>query len=198
MTLAKPCPVMLLSIDMLAVTSVGLNPFESSGMSSRCWYAAYTFPRHEKLVAKYLQIHDVECFLPLYSSVHKWKNRTSRHVQLPLFPSYVFVRLSNHEFARTLSAPGVLSLVGKAGKPAIIRPEEVEMVKLTTSHFNAEPHPFLAIGQRVRVTRGPLSGLEGILIEKRSTYRVVLSMNLIMQAMSVEIDVTDVESVASH
>lgn len=189
---------MLLSIDMLAVTSVGLNPFESRSMSCRSWYAAYTSPRHEKLVSKYLHVHGIECFLPLYASVHKWKNRTSRRVELPLFPSYLFVRLSRDEFGRTLGAPGLLSLVGKAGRPALIRAEEIEMVRLTTAHCNAEPHPFMTIGQKVRVRRGPLSGLEGILIEKRSTYRIVLSMDLIMQAMSIEIDVSDVEPLATH
>jgi len=160
-----------------------------------CWYAAYTRSRHEKQVARQLEEKAVESFLPLYEAVHRWKDRRAR-VQLPLFPGYVFVRLPLRERLKVLEIPSVVRLVGFNGKPAPLLEHEIETLRSGWERLlSAEPHPFLKVGQKVRITAGPLAGLEGILIQKKQNLRVVLSINLIMRSIVVDVDSGDIHPV---
>lgn len=160
------------------------------------WYAAYTCAKHEKRVAAELDMREVEHFLPLYSSVRRWKDR---RVQLksPLFPGYVFVRLALRDRLRVLQVPGVVRLVGFNGQPTALPDSEMEIMRSGLSQsLRAEPHPFLTIGRRVRITGGPFAGLEGALRRKKSGMRVVVSLGLIQRSVAVDVDVADVRPVA--
>jgi transcription antitermination factor NusG len=157
------------------------------------WYAVYTPPRHEKKAFENLQLREIESFLPTYTRISRWSNRTNARVELPLFPGYVFVKIKLRDRSAVLSTPSVVRLVGFAGQPAAIPEVEFDALRIGVGQMQAEPHPFLKIGQRVRVSRGPLGGMEGILVQKNNQHRLVLSMDLIAKSVSVGIDSRDVE-----
>ncbi len=157
------------------------------------WYAAYTCANHEKRVAEQLKQRAVEHFLPLYESVRRWKDRRVR-LELPLFPGYVFVRLALRDRLQVLQIPSVVRLVGFNGLPTALPDNEMERLRNgLTRQLHAEPHPYLTVGRRVRVRRGPLQGAQGILIRKKGFFRVVLSLDLILRSVAVEVDAADLE-----
>jgi transcription antitermination factor NusG len=156
------------------------------------WYAAYTRAQHEKQVAAELGMREVEHFLPLYSSVRRWKDRRVQ-LELPLFPGYVFVRLALRERLRVLQIPSVVRLVGFSGQSTALPDREVEIMRSGLSQsLRAEPHPFLTVGRHVRITGGPFAGLEGVLRRKKSGMRVVVSLGLIQRSVAVDVDIADV------
>ncbi len=160
------------------------------------WYAAYTRAQHEKHVAAELGMREVEHFLPLYSSMRRWKDRRVQ-LQLPLFPGYVFVRLALRERLRVLQIPSVVRLVGFSGQPTALPDTEMEIMRSGLSQsLRAEPHPFLTVGRRVRITGGPFAGLEGVLRRKKSGMRVVVSLGLIQRSVAVDVDVADLRPAA--
>jgi len=157
------------------------------------WYVIYTSANHEKRVAVQIGQRSVEHFLPLYESVRRWKDRNMR-LQLPLFPGYVFVRLALRDRLRVLEVSSVVRLVGFNGSPSALPDEEIEALKTASAcGLRAEPHPFLTVGRRVRIKRGPFEGRQGILLRKKGTFRVVLSVEMIMRSIVVDVDAADVE-----
>lgn len=157
------------------------------------WYAAYTRSRHEKSVADVLLHKRIETFLPLYGTMHRWKNGDHR-VEVPLFPSYTFVRIALRDRLQVLKVPGVVRLVGFDGKPVALSPEEIEGLRRALSvGIKASPHPYLTVGRRVRVTAGPLTGREGILLRRKGALRMVLSIDLIQKSIVVDVDAGSLE-----
>jgi transcription antitermination factor NusG len=152
------------------------------------WYAGYTASRHEKKVAEHLEQRSVEHFLPLYETVRRWNN--GRHqVRLPLFPGYVFVRIALRDRLRVLQVPGFVRLVGFNGFPVPLPEADIErMREALQTGVCAEPYPYLTAGTRVEICTGPLQGLRGILLRRHGKCRVVLSVDLIMRSMVVEVD----------
>lgn len=156
------------------------------------WYAAYTFARHEKCVALQLQQRGFDHFLPIHQEVHRWKDRR-KVVEMPLFPGYVFVRMCVSEQVRVLQVASVAQLVSVQGKPVALPDAEIDVLRNGLSeNLHAEPHPYLRVGRRVHITRGPLAGASGVLVRKKQGFRVVLSVEMIMRSVSVEIDIQDV------
>ena len=169
---------------------------ESLADSGANWYALYTVARHEKRVADQINQQGISCFLPLYRSVRRWKDRR-KELPLVLFPSYVFVRMTLQHRLRVLQLPGAVRLVTFNGRPAPLPELEIQHLQNQLSLCgNIEPHPYLSIGHRVRVRSGPLKGLEGIILRTKDRCRVVLSIHLIMRSVAVEVDESDVESIA--
>lgn len=157
------------------------------------WYAAYTRAQHEKQVALQLDERNVEHYLPLYEVVRQWKDRCKR-VRMPLFPGYVFVRIPLLNRLDVLRIPGVVHLVGFNGSPTALDDEEVESLRCALAQgVGAQPHPFLTIGRRVRITTGPLAGLNGILLRQKKSSRLVVSLDLIQRSVAVDIDAGDLE-----
>lgn len=156
------------------------------------WYAIYTKPRHEKRATEHLMSRSVETFLPVYETVRRWRN--GRHcVKFPLFPSYAFVRIALKNRLEVLKAPGVVRLVSFDGKPKPLAEEEVTALRRGLSAgVNARPHPYLTSGRRVRVVAGPLQGMRGILVRRKSQFRVVVSLDMIMRSMVADVDVADI------
>jgi transcription antitermination factor NusG len=174
----------------------GLTAERTNGPDPRSqWFAVYTTPRHEKAVARHFKVRQLEAFLPLYRSLHRWKNGCRVSVDQPLFPSYVFVSLQRGDYIRALQTPGVVCLVGRGREPAPLPTYEIESLRsgLALRHF--EPHPYLVAGKRVRIHSGALAGLMGVLVRKKNHLRVVLSLDLIMQSASVEIGIEEIEPV---
>src|SRR5260370_36488666 len=159
------------------------------------WYAASTFAKNEKRVAEQLQGRAVDHFLPLYSSVRRWNDRRVQ-LQMPLFPGYVFVRLALRDRMRVLEIPSVARLVGFGGPPIALPDNEMEAMRIgLASQLRAEPHPYLKVGRQVRVVSGPLAGLEGTIARKKKQLRFVLSLDLIMRSVAVEMDAADLRPV---
>ena len=154
------------------------------------WYALYTCAQHERRVAGQLVERGIEHFLPLYSSVRCWKDRRVR-LDLPLFPGYVFVRLALCNRLLALRIPGVVRLVGFGGLPVVLPDRQVETLRTGLAGSRAEPHPFLTLGRRVRVIHGPLAGMEGIITLKKKQLRFVVSLELIMRSVAVNISESD-------
>ncbi len=160
------------------------------------WYVACTVARHEKRVAEQLQSRGVPFSLPLYEAVHRWKDRRAI-VQLPLFPGYVFVHVALCDRLSVLTLPGVLRFVSFNGRPAALPDWELAAIHTAlNARLRAEPHPYLKVGQRVRIKGGPMMGTEGILIRKRNRYRLVLSVDLIMRSLALDVDASEVEPAA--
>jgi transcription antitermination factor NusG len=155
------------------------------------WYAAYTCANHEKGVTQQMQRRSVECFLPLYESVRRWKDRRVR-LQQPLFPGYVFVRVSLRDRLQVLKVPGVAKLVGFDGHPTPVPNEDIEAVRACLiGRHSVQPHHYLQRGRRVRVLSGPLAGLTGMVVREKKTTRLVVSLDLLMRSVSVELDTAD-------
>jgi transcription antitermination factor NusG len=158
------------------------------------WFAVYTSSHHEKRVASYFDQREIQFFLPLYTARHAWKNRCEAKLELPLFPNYLFVRIDRYERVRVLEVPGVLSLVGFGRTPAPLADFEIEALRSGLGKGTIEPHPFLVIGERVRIKRGPMTGMEGVLLRKKNNFRVVLALDVIMKCIAVEVAAEDVEA----
>ena len=163
-------------------------------MTQSKWYVAYTRPRHEKFVARQMVGGGIECLLPVYRLDRRWKDRR-KLLDLPLFPGYVFLQIALQERVRVLRVPGVVNLVSFNGKPAPLMDSEVEVLRRGFSGDGVKPHPFIKAGRRVRVSSGPMAGLEGILVRKKDRCRVVLSIELIQRAVCVEVDEAEVAAV---
>jgi transcription antitermination factor NusG len=175
-------------INMLIPQSINVGTEEDSA-----WWAIYTRHQHEKAVAEMLSAKGVEVFLPLYESIRRWKDR-SKMLTLPLFPCYVFVRGGLNRRLQVVTTPGVHMILFRGERVATIPEAEIQAIrKAVEGPFRVEPHPFLQCGERVRVTRGSLEGVEGILVRKKNLYRLVLSVDMMAQSVAVEIDATDVE-----
>ncbi len=170
---------------------------QEAAMSQARWYAAYTCAQHEKRVAAELGMREVEHFLPLYGSMRRWKDRRVQ-LELPLFPGYVFVRLALRDRLRVVQIPSVVRLVGFGGLPMALPDTEMEILRTgLCQSLRAEPHPFLTVGRRVEIIAGPFAGLEGILKRKKSSLRVVVTLELIQRSMAVDVDAADVRAMVS-
>src|ERR1700734_3783109 len=173
---------------MLTSERIDIGAYETSA-----WWALYTRHQHEKTVAEMLSAKGFEVFLPLYESVRRWKDR-SKKLTLPLFPCYVFLRGGLNRRLQVVTTPGVHMILFHGEQVAMIPGAEIDAIrKAVEGPFPVEPHPFLKCGERVRVTRGSLLGVEGVLIRKKNLYRLVLSVEMMAKSVSVEIDATDVE-----
>jgi transcription antitermination factor NusG len=159
------------------------------------WYAVQTRARHEKTVAGRLREQGLDTFLPLVSEVHRWSDRRKR-VEVPLFGCYVFVKLvpSNERRYRVLNVDGVFGFVGVRGEGIAIPDEQVEAVRaLVTQQLPWSSHPFLKIGQRVRIRGGSMDGVEGILVARNGDRTLVVSVDAIQRSIAVRIEGYDVE-----
>ncbi len=156
------------------------------------WYALRTKSRHEKVVRDQLDKQGIEPLLPTVKRLSQWKDR-KKEIEVPLFSGYCFVRFSQHEKAPVQKTTGVVEIVGSGQRPEPIPEQEIDALRrLMTSVLPYDPHPYLHEGMKVEVVRGPLQGVQGILLRKEKRHRLVIGVHLIQQAAAVEIDVDDV------
>jgi len=145
------------------------------------------------MVARYLEYRGLNYFLPVYRSVRRWKDRR-KELDMALFPGYVFVNLNLRDRLGVLQAPGVVQFVTFQGQPAVVPDSEIRALESSMSAgLRPQPHPYLCQGARVRVKRGLLVGVEGIMIRRKERFRLVLSIDLIMRSVVLEVDEADVE-----
>ncbi len=156
------------------------------------WYALWTRSRHEKLVLEQLQRKEIEAFLPLVPKWSRWKDRKKK-IEWPLFPGYCFARFDPAARLRVLTCQGVVSVVSFNGEPAPIPDIQIESVRtLVESQLQFDPCPLINEGDLVELTHGPLKGVVGRLIRKGPKARLIVSIEIISRAVSVEVDAADV------
>src|SRR5437879_635931 len=152
------------------------------------WFAIQVKSTHEKRVTSLLQYQTYEYFLPLYTSRRRWSDRI-KSVELPLFPGYVFSRFTPAARIPILKTPSVISIVGIGAIPTPIDECEIAAIqRAVASGFGLSPHPFLQVGQRVRINGGALCGLEGIIADIRKRDHLSLSVTLPQRTVAAEID----------
>jgi len=159
------------------------------------WFAIWTRSRHEKLVRDQLEKKsDVDVFLPTIGKWSRWKDRKKK-IDWPLFPGYVFARFVADERVGILKVDGVVQIISNNGMLSAIPDEEIDSIRtLVESELAYDPVPLIKEGDMVKVTSGPLKGVIGRLITKKGVQaRLVLSVDLIGQAVSVEVDAADVK-----
>jgi transcriptional antiterminator NusG len=167
----------------------------SSDSAAARWFAVWTRSRHEQVVREQLEQKNVEAFLPTLPRWSRWKDRKKK-IDWPLFPGYCFARFNPDDALPVLKVPGVVSIVSFEGKPAPIPDYELESIRvLVGSELQFDPCPLIHEGMMVEVVQGPLKGVVGRLLRKDARHaRLVLSVDLIGQAVSVEVDAASVKA----
>jgi len=166
---------------------------QSCGETSQ-WFAVRTASGREKFVATQLQARGFEEFLPVYRTRRQWSDRI-KELELPLFPGYLFCRFDFNHRLPILITPGVKLIVGFGKQPTPVSEVEIENLRrVVASGATAEPHDqFLTVGERVRIREGSLAGVEGILVDVKNSWRIVLSVELLQRSVSVELDRAAIE-----
>jgi transcription antitermination factor NusG len=162
---------------------------------SRHWYAVFIVPQNEKSVVKHLGVREIESFCPTYETFRVWKNRQRMKLSLPLFPGYLFVHIHPRERNKVLQSPGVLQIVGKKREYLPLPDSEIEFLRSGVCHQKIEPYRELVIGDKVRIKRGVMQGVQGTLVRRGSNMRFVLTLELINQHAAIQVDAEDLETI---
>ena len=177
--------------------SRSLPPGATEASAACRWYAVYTTSRHEKRVAQHFSQRAIEHYLPLYRAERKWRNGLRVTLDLPLFPCYIFARITLPERARVLSVPGALAVVGSSGRDPVPLPDtDIDALRCGLDAQLVEPYPRLAAGQRVRILSGTFAGMEGVVLRRKGACRVVITLKQILQSIAVEVDESNLELLA--
>jgi transcription antitermination factor NusG len=184
--------------DLSAVACLPLHREARADISRAYWYAVHVKSRHEFKVVERLKKSGIETFLPAVERLSRWKDR-KKLINFPLFPGYIFVHMSKiyEAMLTVLKTQGVVRFLGIVpGEPEVVSEDQiVSLKKLVESKESLDPYPYLKEGQRVRIKRGPLAGVEGVLAEREGQHLLVLSVDILRQGVSLKIDALDVERV---
>lgn len=166
--------------------------------SKYCWYTIHVRSRHEFSVLGKLAKAGIEAFLPVVEKLNKWKDR-KKLISFPLFPGYLFVYIikSYNNIFAVLKTEGVVRFLGMvSGEPEPVPEDQIISLKrLVESKEALDPYPYLKEGQQVRIKKGALAGVEGILIERAGKHALVLSVDILRQGVSLKIDASEVETI---
>jgi transcription antitermination factor NusG len=164
---------------------------------TRRWYAVYTYPQHEKGCVKQLSQRGLEVFLPTCAQDRVWKNRQRVQLQVPLFPSYVFVQMAAGERGKVLGAPAVLRILGNGAGPQPIPDGVVDLLRAEPFRNRLHREVEITVGQKVRIRNGAMQGVEGVLVRKKNSLWFVLSIELISQRATIEVQAEDIECLSN-
>ena len=171
---------------------------EQASKDAAHWYAVHVKSRHEFQVYEKLTGAGINTFLPTIKRLSKWNDR-NKLISFPLFPGYLFVYIHNNHNTRItiLKNKSVVSILGtKTGEPEAVPEEQINsLMKIIDAGMNLDYYPYLQEGQRIRIKRGPLSGVEGLLVEKTGQHKLVMSVDILKQSTSVTIQASDVENI---
>jgi len=160
-----------------------------------CWYALTTRSRHEKLASMALESLGITNFLPVSNEERRWSDR-KKVIAAPLFPGYLFVQaaITSEVQLSIRKVRGIVDFVGNHSGPLPVPEKEIESVRLLLlCGADYSPHPVLAVGERVRIVRGALAGIEGALVRYGTGSRIVISVEIIQRAVAVNVALSDVE-----
>ena len=186
-----------MSISQINLESTSLFPPLGLAPEESNWYAIHTRPRNEKWITGQLQEKRIFTFLPLLQQIHRWSDRRTK-VEVPMFSCYAFVRIAQttEERLKVLRTPGVLGFVGNERQGTPVPDEQVEHLRTAIKEkIPCAVHPFISIGQRVRIRGGSLNGMEGILVGQGGDQSVVLSVELLRRSVSIRVDGYNIELV---
>jgi transcription antitermination factor NusG len=163
------------------------------------WFVATVKPQHEATVAQGLDLRGIEQFSPTYETRRAHERAERRILRRALFPGYVFCRFDRTDRTAVVKTPGVTSIVGFGGVAIPVPDEEVERVRaMVGSGFPVRPWPFLEAGARVRIEKGPLCGLEGIVVRQKDDYHLVVSVTFLRRSVAVSLDAESIAPLDSH
>ena len=162
------------------------------------WFAAYTATHHEKQVLLQLTDRRVDSYLPLYKADRRWKKRPAVTIDLPLFPNYVFVRITQSQRSAVLGTPGVYSIVGSGARAWDLPEWEIETLRAGLAKRKVQPHPYLTVGDRARIKSGFMAGLEGVIVRQKNNLHLVLSLDQIMQSIAIEVAPEELEPIVTR
>ena len=158
------------------------------GRNQKWWYALQLRTRFEKVVAMHLRGKGYEEFLPTYTSRRHWSDRV-REIELPLFPGYIFCKFDVTDRLPLLVIPGVMSVVSFGGAPMPVPEREIAAIEhVVNSGMKYEPWPRMSVGQPVQVRYGPLRGVEGVVVEVKRDYQLIISVSMLQRSVAVAID----------
>jgi transcription antitermination factor NusG len=180
----------------LSSTDLRPAPIATTPQDERKWYAVFTLPQNEKSVVKHLEVREVESFLPTYESVKVWKNRQRVRTVLPLFPTYLFVRIDCRQRTRVLESPGVVHIVGTSRESLPVPDAAIELLRSGIQGRHMEPCRELVVGTRVRIRRGSMEGVQGVLVRRGNGLRFVLALEMINQYAAIKVGAEDLEPIA--
>ena len=170
-----------------------ISIFSRDDLNHPAWYALYTVVRHEKVVNTTLEKKNIDSFLPMRKVVNRWKDR-KKEIQIPLFPGYLFIHATRDEIYTSLNTRSVVRVLGNSNGPTSIPNLQIEeLKKILENDMVFNTHSLITLGKEVIVKQGPLEGFKGKVIEKRGSYKLILSLDLIKRSVLVEIDIEDVE-----
>lgn len=169
------------------------------GEYAESWYAVHTRAHHERHVAQLLKDKGLTTFLPLVTELRRWSDRW-KSVESVLFGCYVFVKIAggnnNEDRVRVLRTDSVFDFVGVPGQGTPIPDEQIESIRtIVQQRVECQLHPFLKIGQRVRIRNGALNGVEGILVDRNKGNILVISLSLLQRSLAIPIDGYSLEPV---
>lgn len=167
----------------------------SESDAPRYWYAVQTRPHHEKRVEERLKLKSLPTFLPVHRCRHRWRNGVNADLELPLFPGYLFARVSDYDRLAVMQLPGVLGLAVSSAHPTSIPDQDIEVLRNAVDNMGAIPHPYLQAGEKVHIIAGPLAGMDGILTRRKQELRVVITIELIMRSLVVEVSEADLQPI---
>lgn len=173
------------------------SPAESSIEDLPPWYALRVKSNFGNVSAVALQDRGYETFYPTLAVQRRWSDRL-KEVEAALFPGYLFCRVDLRNRLPVLTAPGIVQIIGQGKKPIPVPDSEIEAVRtVLKAKVACEPWPSIPVGQQVRVEKGPLSGLEGVLTEVKRRYRLLISVHLLQRSVAVEVDAAWVRPITS-
>lgn len=160
------------------------------------WYAVHTRSRHEKQVHSLLSHKDIEAFLPLVNTLSRRRDRKA-YVDIPLFPGYIFVHVEEDALSNVKYTRGVARVIGTdIDKPTAVPDKQIlDIRKILESNVKLDPYPYLKEGTSVRLKSGPLKGVEGILVEKKGGFKIVVRIDLLQKGAAAEVLISDVEPI---
>ena len=159
------------------------------------WYALAVGYQHEQQTERVLRSKGLETLVPLYRSQRQWSDRV-KEIQLPVFAGYVLCHFPLRERLRVTETPGVGKIVGFGGTPAALEDSEIAAIqRVVASNRPWAPWPYLKAGDRVRVERGPMRGLEGTLLRTKDALRLVIGVELLQRSLAVELDREAIEPI---
>jgi len=149
-------------------------------------------------VEERLKLKSLATFLPVHRCRHHWRNGVHADLELPLFPGYLFARVSDYDRLAVMHLPGVLGLAISSAHPTSIPDDEIEVLRAAVDTMGATPHPYLKTGEKVRIVAGPLAGMDGILTRRKHEFRVVITIELIMRSLVVEVSESDLQPIIPY
>lgn len=165
----------------------------NSQLQDMNWYVVYTRPKTERKVAENITDMGIESYLPMYKVVRQWSDRKQR-IDMPLFPNYVFVRVNSLMRTHLFSIKELVRFVSIEQKPVVIREKEIMTIKrVLTGDADVMPEEYFQEGMRVKIGYGPLAGLEGVILQRSGTTRLIVRIDALMKAFSVSVPTNHAE-----